>query len=77
MFMETAFGGAPLGRRILGTPKTVRAQTPFSMRDFLDRQYRAPEMVVAAAGAVDHDAVVDEVVETLRPVWPPTRQRRP
>jgi predicted Zn-dependent peptidase len=61
MFMETAYGGAPLGRRILGTPKTVRAQTPLSMRDFLDRQYRAPEMVVAAAGAVDHDAVVDEV----------------
>ncbi|MHB2166980.1 M16 family metallopeptidase [Alsobacter sp. R-9] len=61
MFMETAFGGAPIGRRILGTPKTVRAQTPVSMRHFLDRQYRGPDMVVAAAGAVDHDAVVDEV----------------
>jgi predicted Zn-dependent peptidase len=61
MFMETAFGGAPIGRRILGTPKTVKAQTPASMRTFLDRQYRGPDMVVAAAGAVDHDAVVEEV----------------
>jgi peptidylprolyl isomerase len=28
---------------------------------FLDRQYRAPDMVVAAAGAVEHEAVVAEV----------------
>ena len=56
MFMETAYGGAPIGRRILGTPKTVRAQTAASMQGFLDRQYRGPEMVLAAAGAVDHDA---------------------
>ena len=61
MFMETAFGGTPIGRRILGTPKTVRAQTPASMRGFLDRQYRGPEMVGAAAGAIDHDRVADEV----------------
>ena len=61
MFMETAFGGAPIGRRILGTPKAVRAQTAASMRGFLDRQYRGPDMVVAAAGAVDHDEVVAEV----------------
>ncbi|MFZ4531189.1 MAG: M16 family metallopeptidase [Alsobacter sp.] len=60
MFMETAFAGAPIGRRILGTPRTVRAQTPASMRGFLDRQYRGPEMVVAAAGAVDHTQVVEE-----------------
>jgi len=26
MFMETAYAGAPIGRRILGTPKTVKAQ---------------------------------------------------
>ncbi len=60
MFMETAYGGAPIGRRILGTPKTVRAQTAASMQGFLDRQYRGPDMVLAAAGAVDHDQVVEE-----------------
>jgi predicted Zn-dependent peptidase len=61
MFMETAYAGGPVGRRILGTPKTVRAQTPDSMRQFLARHYRAPEMVVAAAGAVEHDQVVEDV----------------
>lgn len=70
MFMETAFGGAPIGRRILGTPKTVRAQTPDSMRGFLSRQYRGPEMVVAAAGAVDHDRVVEDVARLFAGVSP-------
>jgi predicted Zn-dependent peptidase len=65
MFMETAFAGAPIGRRILGTPKTVRAQTAASMRAFLNRQYRGSDMVVAAAGAVDHDQVVDEAARRL------------
>ncbi|WP_460449225.1 M16 family metallopeptidase [Alsobacter sp. SYSU BS001988] len=60
MFMETAFAGAPIGRRILGTPKTVRAQSADSMRGFLERQYRGPEMVLAAAGAVNHDDIVEE-----------------
>ena len=31
------------------------------LRDYLGRHYRAPDMVVAAAGAVDHEAVVAEV----------------
>ena len=43
MVMETAFAGAPIGRRILGTPKTVRAQNPSSMRAFMDRTYRTPD----------------------------------
>ena len=61
MVMETAFAGAPIGRRILGTPKTVRAQNPSSMRAFMDRTYRTPSLVVSAAGAIDHDALINEV----------------
>jgi len=61
MFMETAFAGAAIGRRILGTPKTVKAQNPGSMRHFMDRTYRTPSMVVSAAGAVEHDRIVDDV----------------
>ena len=61
MVMETAFAGAPIGRRILGTPKTVRAQNPASMRAFMDRTYRTPSMVVSAAGAIDHESLINEV----------------
>ncbi len=57
----TAFPDQPLGRSILGTPQTVRSFDGAKLRDYLGRQYRAPDIVVAAAGAVDHQAVVGEV----------------
>jgi predicted Zn-dependent peptidase len=56
-----AFPKQPLGRTILGTPDTVRSFEPSSLRAYLSRNYKAPDMVVAAAGAVDHAAVVREV----------------
>jgi predicted Zn-dependent peptidase len=57
---ETAFPNQPLGRSILGTPKTVRSFDGGKLRGYLGRNYRAPDMVVAAAGAVEHAAVVAE-----------------
>jgi predicted Zn-dependent peptidase len=56
-----AFPDQPLGRSILGTPKTVRSFDGAKLRDYLARHYRAPDIIVAAAGAVDHAAVVAEV----------------
>jgi predicted Zn-dependent peptidase len=64
LFMETAFADTALGRPILGTKATVKAQSPGSMRAFLARHYRTPAMVVAAAGAIDHERIVAQV-ETL------------
>jgi predicted Zn-dependent peptidase len=58
---ETAFPKQPVGRSILGTPETVRSFNPKRLRDYLARNYRAPDMIVAAAGAVEHDAVLREV----------------
>ena len=55
------FPNQSLGRSILGTVKTVRSFNGGTLRDYLTRNYRAPDMVVAAAGAVDHAAVVDNV----------------
>jgi predicted Zn-dependent peptidase len=58
---SVAFPDQPLGRSILGTAKTVRSFDAVKLREYLTRNYRSPEMVVAAAGAVDHQAVVAEV----------------
>jgi len=55
-----AFPDQPLGRSILGTAKTVRSFDGAKLRDYLARNYRAPDIVIAAAGAVDHAAVVAE-----------------
>jgi predicted Zn-dependent peptidase len=57
---EIAFPGQPVGRSILGTPETVRSFTPARLRSYLARNYRGPDMIVAAAGAVSHQQVVAE-----------------
>ena len=57
---ETAFPMQPVGRSILGTPDTVRSFDATRLRAYLSRNYRAPGMVLAAAGAVEHDAVIVE-----------------
>jgi len=57
----TAFPAQPVGRSILGTPASIRSFDGARLRAYLGRNYRAPDMVVAAAGAVEHRAVVVEV----------------
>ena len=57
---ETAFPKQAVGRSILGTPETVRSFTSARIRDYLGRNYRAPDMLVAAAGAIEHKAIVEE-----------------
>ncbi|HEY1311438.1 MAG TPA: pitrilysin family protein, partial [Pseudolabrys sp.] len=57
---ETAFPSQPLGRSILGTRETVRSFNPAGIRTYLSRNYRAPGMLVAAAGAIEHKAIVAE-----------------
>jgi predicted Zn-dependent peptidase len=58
---ETAFAGQSIGRSILGTPATVRSFDRLRLSAYLQRHYRSPAMVVVAAGAVEHRAVLAEV----------------
>src|SRR5579863_6247647 len=60
---EAAFPGQPIGRSILGKRETVRAFDRKRLAVYLKRNYRAPDMLVVAAGAVDHRSVVAEVEE--------------
>src|SRR3712207_24119 len=55
-FMETAFAGQPVGRPILGKPETIKSFDGSMIRAFLAREYAPERMVLAAAGAVEHDA---------------------
>lgn len=57
----TAFPNQPVGRSVLGTRDSVCSFTEENLRAYLARNYRAPDMVVAATGAVDHKAVVGQV----------------
>jgi predicted Zn-dependent peptidase len=58
LFNEASYPDQPVGRTILGTPETVRAISAPMIQGFLDLHYRGPSIIVAAAGAVDHDQVV-------------------
>ena len=57
---EAAFPGQALGRSILGTPKSVRGLDQKALKGFRERCYRSGDAVVVAAGAVEHNAVVEE-----------------
>ncbi len=57
---ETAFPGQPVGRSILGTRETVRSFDRRRLAAYLARTYRAPDLVIGAAGAIDHHAIVAE-----------------
>lgn len=59
IFAEAAFPDQPIGRNILGTAETVKAAASPMLGSYLDRHYRGPAMVIAAAGAVDHDRLVE------------------
>ncbi len=55
---QTAFDNHPVGRPILGTLDTVRNLQRNDIADFMHSNYTAPNLVLAASGQVDHDALV-------------------
>ena len=57
---ELCYPDQPIGRSLLGTAKTLKAFKRESLQNYLSTHYRGPNMVVAAAGAVDHQQVVTE-----------------
>jgi predicted Zn-dependent peptidase len=61
LLQATAFPDQAIGRSIMGTRATVKNFDRKRLRAHLVTHYRAPNMVVAAAGALEHAAVVDEV----------------
>lgn len=56
--------GHPYGRPILGTQDTVSAMTSDALRELHGERYVGQNLVVAAAGNVEHEAFV-EAIETL------------
>ena len=61
LLQSTAFPNQAVGRPILGTRETVCSFTGARLRTYLSRNYRGPDMVVAAAGAVEHEAIAEDV----------------
>lgn len=66
LFQQAAYPDQPIGRTILGTVDSVRSFSPDTIRDYMDRNYVGNQMVVCAAGNVDHDALVDVAVDRFQ-----------
>lgn len=67
-FSATAFRDQTIGRPILGTPDTVQSFTPEQIRQYLQRNYTADKMIIVAAGAIEHDALVRLVEERFKDI---------
>jgi len=61
LLAEALFPDHPLGREVLGSRESIGAMTRDDIAGFHARWYRPANLVVAVAGAVDHDVVVDGV----------------
>jgi predicted Zn-dependent peptidase len=60
-FTTKLFGDTPLGRPVLGTVESINAITRDQIFEHYLARYTPPHLVVAAAGNLDHDMVVEAV----------------
>ncbi|HET9019084.1 MAG TPA: pitrilysin family protein [Acetobacteraceae bacterium] len=60
-FQETAYPGQPMGRPTLGREDVIRGMKREALTGYMRRHYTTANTVVAAAGNLDHDRVVDLV----------------
>jgi predicted Zn-dependent peptidase len=54
VFVQQFWSRHPLGRPILGTPETVSSFESAGLLDYFRRTYIAPNLIIAAAGNLDH-----------------------
>jgi predicted Zn-dependent peptidase len=64
-FFEAVLGEHPLGRPIGGSPEAIRAATRDAVLTHYRANYRPQDLVITAAGAVDHELLVTEVTRAL------------
>lgn len=59
LFAQSFWQGHPLGRPILGTKETVEGLTAERLLDYFHRTYTAGDVVIVAAGNLEHTRVQD------------------
>jgi len=62
-FQETAYPAQPMGRPTLGREQVIRGMKREALTGYMRRHYTTANTVVAAAGNLDHDRVVDLVAQ--------------
>ena len=57
LHLSYRWGNHPLGKPIIGTEDSVRSFRPTHIRDYMDRRYRAENVLLSVAGNVDVEEV--------------------
>ncbi len=57
--MQALFAGQSIGQPTLGTKDVLKSLTHHDLKAYLEEHYRPPHLLIAAAGRVDHQALVD------------------
>lgn len=65
LFLMDLYGTHPLAHPVLGSEETVAALDRDRLTGFVDRWYRPENLLVSAAGALEHDTVVGLVAEAF------------
>jgi predicted Zn-dependent peptidase len=68
---EAVFGEHPLGRRVIGDANVIASVPVATIAAYHGGRYVAPAIVVAAAGHLDHERIVELAGERLQPVTRP------
>ncbi len=70
VFAQQCWPAHPLGRPILGSPETVSSFAQAGLRDYFTRTYVAPNLLIAAAGNLNHARIRDLVAREFADVPP-------
>src|SRR5699024_215668 len=65
-FAAAVFGAHPLGRPIGGTPESIRNVDHEAMVEHYQRTYTPADLVITAAGPVDHEQICAQVLQAGR-----------
>lgn len=77
LYMERVWPDHPLGRNILGTEASINAVSIDMIRKYYDTYYQPSNMVVACAGNMKHEQLVDLAEKLLGQVTGTAAQQQP
>lgn len=65
LFADTFYGDTPLGRPILGTVESINSLSRNAIFNYYKKKYLPQDIVVAIAGNIKHQKVVDQVIKAM------------
>lgn len=65
VFYEQVYGAHPLGRPILGTPKSIALMKQSQVMDYYKKTYSGKNIIISAAGCLDHEELMAGIEKRL------------